>query len=44
MGLFSRWWKRRLDLDEEDFQAEIRAHLSLETRERIAEPGSTHLR
>ena len=37
MGLFSRWWKRRLDLDEDDFQAEIRAHLSLETQERIAE-------
>ena len=36
MGLFSRWWKRRLDLDEEDFQAEIRAHLRLETQERIA--------
>ena len=33
-----RWWKRRrLDLDEDDFKAEVEAHLAMAEAERVAE-------
>ena len=38
MGLFS--WRRRLDLDEDDFREEVRAHLALAREEKIADGAS----
>ena len=33
-----RWWKRRrLDLDDDDFKAEVEAHLAMAEAERVAE-------
>jgi len=42
---FERLTRRRLDLDDEDFQEEIRSHLAMAERERIAEgadPEAAH--
>jgi hypothetical protein len=37
MSLISWLKRRRLDLDDEDFQEEIRAHLAIAEEERIAD-------
>lgn len=37
MGIRSWWTRRRLHLDEQDFQDEIRAHLAIATEERMAD-------
>lgn len=43
MGIQSWWKRRRLHLDEQDFQDEIRAHLAIATEERMADGADARI-